>query len=227
MSDNNHMFSEANQCDKVPVVLVPVSDAHPAGLRWQRPCLCPKWTELENEIIRSARQGVDGQPVIVTEKVAVQGCLFKLLPWILGTQIRKANESLADIGKLRQEIEHVRQEAAKTLRRIETYQSRGLGSGQLLAEGQGQDQYWNGLPALFTLLEEGHEIGEEHGIARESTPGLILSHHEIAAHAESLSVSGTANGPCNRVESVESHVDYVGEAPGTECNLGSDRNTGK
>lgn len=221
------MFSEANQCDKVPVVLVPVSDAYPAGLRWQRPCLCPKWTELENEIIRSARQGVDGQPVIVTEKVAVQGCLFKLLPWILGTQIRKANESLADVGKLRQEVEHVRQEAAETLRRIEAHQSQGFGSGQLLVAGQGQDQYWNGLPALFALLEESHEIGKKHGIARKSAPGPILSHHEIAAHAESLSVSGAANGPCDGVESVESHVDYAGETPGAECDLGSDGNTGK
>lgn len=199
----DHIFSEANQCDRVPVTFVPVSDAHPAGLRWQRPCLCPKWTELENEIIRSARQGTDGQPIIVTEKVLVQGCLFKLLPWILGTQIRKANESLADVGKLRQEVDRARQETGEALRAVGVgfhTHSQGLFAplgpgglpGQLAGLGQGPDsQNWNSAQALFALLlgqgQELHTPGDQNRVAPDEDPlSTIEPHEEIATEPEVL-----------------------------------------
>jgi len=104
-----HPFAESQQCTRVPVALVPVTDEHPAGLKWDRPCLCPDWQELEHQV---------GTPDGSTRIVRVSGCLKKLLPWMLAGAARQAQAGLNEIVAARQDIQRAEVTTAAGLYQI-------------------------------------------------------------------------------------------------------------
>jgi len=109
---SDHLFSEAFQCTRIPVREVPISADHPAGLVWERPCKCPCWQNLQQEVIEGTdndggASSVGGLSASVKRVriVQVSGCLHKLSPWIQAAAVKQTNAALAEVVKLRQENE--------------------------------------------------------------------------------------------------------------------------
>lgn len=103
-----HQFSEAFQCTIVPVREVPISPSHPSGLQWDRPCLCPKWQNLENETVdRIVINPIDGKRTEYKTIHQIGGCIDKLLPWILRSMAAQSQAGLNEAVGLRQDVQQL------------------------------------------------------------------------------------------------------------------------
>lgn len=97
---SSHPFSEADQCSIVPVRAVPLSPENPTGYEWERPCKCPWWATVKQELVMGANS--DGSAK--TKEITIQGCAKRMLLWAIGAGVQQASAALHETVAMRAEV---------------------------------------------------------------------------------------------------------------------------